>query len=130
MRSEGLPRAFYMPKRLSAKPPADRLRTMEQQISGEANRRVLEQFPAELSAEEPEDEQARLETEIAQAENQLEMLRTEAKVLQLRRKHPLITFVQHREHLARILPGPLKHLADFLLVGPERRVERLEQGKR
>jgi len=57
----------------------------EQQISGETNRQVLEEFPSELSVE-PDDEQARLETEIAQAENQLAMLRTEAKVLQLRRK--------------------------------------------
>jgi len=35
MRSMGLPQAFYQPKRLAPKPPADRLRAMEHQIQSE-----------------------------------------------------------------------------------------------
>jgi len=35
MRSEGKPVCFYQPRRVSAKPPKDRLRTMDQQIEGE-----------------------------------------------------------------------------------------------
>jgi len=35
MKSMGLPQAFYNPKRLASKPPADRLRAMEHQIQNE-----------------------------------------------------------------------------------------------
>ena len=35
MRADGKPECFYQPRRVSAKPPKDRLRTMEQQIEGE-----------------------------------------------------------------------------------------------
>ena len=35
METSGKPQSFYAPKKLSSKPPDDRLRTMEQQILGE-----------------------------------------------------------------------------------------------
>ena len=35
MRADGKPVCFYQPRRVSTKPPKDRLRTMEQQIEGE-----------------------------------------------------------------------------------------------
>jgi hypothetical protein len=71
--------------------------TFAEQISGARNAQVLEEFPAELSAEdeavEPgsaEDlqsaEEALLETAIAQAENSLALLQAEKRVLALKRR--------------------------------------------
>mmetsp|Transcript_45249 Transcript_45249/g.125472 ORF Transcript_45249/g.125472 Transcript_45249/m.125472 type:complete len:800 (+) Transcript_45249:3-2402(+) len=40
MKSMGLPQAFYNPKRLASKPPADRLRAMEHQIHNELNLQI------------------------------------------------------------------------------------------
>lgn len=59
----------------------DEQSTFLQQISGDTNRRVLEEYPPELNVEED-----LIATRIAQAENELEMLKTEAKVLELRRE--------------------------------------------
>merc|ERR1712216_350843 len=40
MESQGMPDAFYTPKRLSAKVPLDRLRSMEAQILGELKTQI------------------------------------------------------------------------------------------
>merc|ERR1719215_1645327 len=78
----------------------------QQQLSGETNAAIMEQFPAELSsgdlpgetelggggmadafeAEEISEEEEMLDTRIAEAENMLKMLQTEQKVLELRRE--------------------------------------------
>jgi len=80
--------------------------TFQQQLSGETNAAIMEQFPAELSsgdlpgetelggggmadafeAEEISEEEEMLDTRIAEAENMLKMLQTEQKVLELRRE--------------------------------------------
>lgn len=70
-----------------------------QQLSGETNTAVMEQFPEELGsgdlpadrelafeAEEIGEETDMLDTRIAEAENMLKMLATEQKVLELRRE--------------------------------------------
>jgi Sec-independent protein translocase protein TatA len=70
-----------------------------QQLSGDVNRQVMAEFPAELAtgdaiseqelgfeAEEISLEEEMLDTRIAEAENMLKMLATEQKVLELRRE--------------------------------------------
>lgn len=61
--------------------PDEATSKFQSQLSGEANRKVLEEFPPELDAEED-----MLQTRIQQAENDLAMLQTEKKVLELRRQ--------------------------------------------
>jgi Sec-independent protein translocase protein TatA len=69
-----------------------------QQLSGDVNRQVMDEYPQELGPEdetlgvdEAEErviaaEEALIDTRIQEAENQLAMLRTEAKVLELRKQ--------------------------------------------
>jgi len=71
--------------------PETNRKTFAEQISGERNAAVLEEYPRELSFEEwkadplkPEEDLLR--TQIEEAENRIAMLRAVAKVLALRRK--------------------------------------------
>lgn len=74
-------------------PPSDN--KFAQQLAGDTNRAVMDEFPAELGsgdladdfeAEEIREEEDMLDTRIAEAENMLKMLATEQKVLELRRE--------------------------------------------
>lgn len=71
--------------------PESNKKAFQEQISGERNAAVLQEFPQELNYEDwasdplkPDEEL--LETQIQEAENRIEMLRAEAKVLALRRQ--------------------------------------------
>jgi len=61
--------------------PDEATSKFQSQLSGDANRKVLDEFPPELNVEED-----MLQTRIQQAENDLAMLQTEQKVLDLRRQ--------------------------------------------
>lgn len=78
--------------------------TFLDQISGETNKRVLTEFPPELNVEED-----MMATRIAEAENQLAMLKTEAQVLELRRQQQEANAVRNarqQELDAQLTPGP------------------------
>lgn len=71
--------------------PETNRKTFQEQINGERNAAVLEEFPQELnfedwSADPLKPEEDLMDTQIQEAENQLATLRAEAKVLELRRK--------------------------------------------
>eukprot|EP00316_Scyphosphaera_apsteinii_P005541 CAMPEP_0119329348 /NCGR_PEP_ID=MMETSP1333-20130426/75626_1 /TAXON_ID=418940 /ORGANISM="Scyphosphaera apsteinii, Strain RCC1455" /LENGTH=267 /DNA_ID=CAMNT_0007338445 /DNA_START=94 /DNA_END=897 /DNA_ORIENTATION=+ len=62
-----------------------------EQVSGERNKQVMQEWPTEMSSLDTVDgvqvaEEELIETRIAQAENELAALRAEAQVLELRRK--------------------------------------------
>ena len=71
--------------------PEGNAATFAEQMSGETNRKVMEEYPAELAAPAAAvaatgAEEDLLETRIAMAENDLATLRAESEVLRLRRK--------------------------------------------
>ena len=76
-----------------------------EQITGERNRQVLDEYPQELSPPEGADAETRLtyaeealvSTKIAEAENELATLRAEAQVLQLRRQQQVENAMRARE---------------------------------
>jgi len=70
--------------------PVTNRQAFQEQMSGERNKAVLDEFPAELNyddwaADPLKPDEDLLGTQIAEAENQLATLRAEAKVLALRR---------------------------------------------